>query len=115
MLRKCVLAMVALVICSGLALGDEVKGKIKKVDTDKRVITITIGENSQLQDGCVLHVDPGFPVTIGKNVRCTTKIAQAKKSHTANSRAASPRRRRQRNTRHTEKTARAMIRVSVDW
>ena len=29
---------------------------------------ITIGENSQLQDGCVLHVDPGFPVTIGKNV-----------------------------------------------
>ena len=30
--------------------------------------TITIGENSQLQDNCVLHVDPGFPITIGKNV-----------------------------------------------
>lgn len=30
--------------------------------------TITIGENSQLQDGCVLHVDPGVPITIGKNV-----------------------------------------------
>ena len=30
--------------------------------------TITIGENSQLQDGCVLHVDPGFPVTLGRNV-----------------------------------------------
>ena len=30
--------------------------------------SITIGENSQVQDGCVLHVDPGFPVTIGKNV-----------------------------------------------
>lgn len=30
--------------------------------------TITIGENSQLQDGCILHVDPGFPVTIGRNV-----------------------------------------------
>ena len=29
--------------------------------------TITIGENSQLQDGCVLHVDSGFPITIGKN------------------------------------------------
>lgn len=29
---------------------------------------ITIGENSQLQDGCVLHVDPGFPIAIGKNV-----------------------------------------------
>ena len=30
--------------------------------------TITIGENSQLQDGCVVHVDPGIPVTIGKGV-----------------------------------------------
>lgn len=30
--------------------------------------TITIGENSQIQDGCVLHVDPGFPLTIGSNV-----------------------------------------------
>jgi len=30
--------------------------------------TITIGENSQLQDGCVVHVDPGFPVTLGRNV-----------------------------------------------
>jgi len=30
--------------------------------------TITIGENSQLQDGCVVHVDPGVPVTIGKGV-----------------------------------------------
>jgi carbonic anhydrase/acetyltransferase-like protein (isoleucine patch superfamily) len=30
--------------------------------------TVTIGENSQLQDGCVLHVDPGFPIIIGRNV-----------------------------------------------
>ena len=29
---------------------------------------ITIGENSQIQDGCVLHADPGFPLTLGKNV-----------------------------------------------
>ena len=29
---------------------------------------ITIGENSQLQDGCVAHVDPGHPLTLGKNV-----------------------------------------------
>ena len=29
---------------------------------------ITIGENSQVQDGSVLHADPGFPLTIGKNV-----------------------------------------------
>jgi carbonic anhydrase/acetyltransferase-like protein (isoleucine patch superfamily) len=29
---------------------------------------VTIGENSQLQDGCVVHVDPGHPVTLGRNV-----------------------------------------------
>jgi len=29
---------------------------------------ITIGENSQIQDGCILHVDPGQPLTIGRNV-----------------------------------------------
>ena len=27
---------------------------------------ITIGENSNVQDGCVLHTDPGFPLDIGK-------------------------------------------------
>jgi carbonic anhydrase/acetyltransferase-like protein (isoleucine patch superfamily) len=30
--------------------------------------TITIGENSQLQDGCVVHTDPGFPVRLGRGV-----------------------------------------------
>lgn len=30
---------------------------------------ISIGERSNIQDGCVLHVDPGFPITIG--VDCT--------------------------------------------
>ncbi|MBI4194725.1 MAG: gamma carbonic anhydrase family protein, partial [Betaproteobacteria bacterium] len=39
-------------------------GCIVRADND----VVTIGENSQLQDGCVLHVDPGFPVTIGSNV-----------------------------------------------
>ena len=29
---------------------------------------ITIGDGSQVQDGCVLHADPGFPLTIGKGV-----------------------------------------------
>lgn len=39
-------------------------GCIVRADND----TVTIGENSQLQDGCVLHVDPGYPLTIGRNV-----------------------------------------------
>ena len=29
---------------------------------------ITIGENSQVQDGSVLHTDMGYPLTLGKNV-----------------------------------------------
>ena len=29
---------------------------------------ITIGENSNIQDGSVLHTDPGFKLTIGKGV-----------------------------------------------
>lgn len=39
-------------------------GCIVRADND----TVTIGENSQLQDGCVLHVDPGFPIILGRNV-----------------------------------------------
>ncbi|BBB15391.1 bacterial transferase hexapeptide repeat protein [Candidatus Rickettsiella viridis] len=30
--------------------------------------TIEIGENTNIQDGAVIHTDPGHPVTIGKNV-----------------------------------------------
>ncbi|HTD07228.1 gamma carbonic anhydrase family protein [Undibacterium sp.] len=29
---------------------------------------ITIGENSNVQEGCTLHTDPGFPLAVGKNV-----------------------------------------------
>jgi carbonic anhydrase/acetyltransferase-like protein (isoleucine patch superfamily) len=29
---------------------------------------IIVGENSNVQEGCVLHADPGFPLTIGRNV-----------------------------------------------
>ena len=35
---------------------------------------ITIGENSQVQDGSVLHADPGFPLTLGKNVSIGHKV-----------------------------------------
>lgn len=29
---------------------------------------ITVSENSNVQEGCILHTDPGHPLTIGKNV-----------------------------------------------
>ncbi|MCP5418276.1 MAG: gamma carbonic anhydrase family protein [Chromatiaceae bacterium] len=30
--------------------------------------TITIGKRSNVQDGCVLHTDPGYPLTLGEGV-----------------------------------------------
>ena len=35
---------------------------------------ITIGENCNVQDACVLHVDPGFPMTLGRNVSIGHKV-----------------------------------------
>ncbi|NEU30030.1 gamma carbonic anhydrase family protein [bacterium LRH843] len=37
---------------------------ILRGDNDK----ITIGKGSNIQDGAVIHVDPGYPVTVGENV-----------------------------------------------
>lgn len=36
--------------------------------------TVILGENSNIQDGSILHVDPGFPLTIGKNVTVGHKV-----------------------------------------
>ena len=35
---------------------------------------ITIGENSNVQDGAVLHTDPGIKLTIGRNVTVGHKV-----------------------------------------
>ena len=35
---------------------------------------ITIGENTNIQDGSILHTDPGIPLTIGKNVTVGHKV-----------------------------------------
>ena len=35
---------------------------------------ITIGENSNVQDGSVLHTDAGIPLTLGKNVSVGHKV-----------------------------------------
>ena len=41
-----------------------------RADNDK----ITIGENSNVQDGSVLHVDSNYPLNIGKNVTIGHKV-----------------------------------------
>ena len=55
------------IVIGSVVLGNDASiwfGCVVRGDDD----VITIGENSQLQDGCVVHVDPGFPITLGKGV-----------------------------------------------
>ncbi|MFP5348037.1 MAG: gamma carbonic anhydrase family protein [Actinomycetes bacterium] len=48
-----------------LAAGSSVWfGAVLRADGD----TIDIGERSNIQDGCVLHTDPGFPISLGTGV-----------------------------------------------
>lgn len=35
---------------------------------------VKVGENSNIQDGSILHVDKGFPITIAKNVTIGHKV-----------------------------------------
>ena len=39
-------------------------GSVLRGDNDPMVI----GDNCNIQDGCVLHTDPGFPLTLGDNI-----------------------------------------------
>ena len=63
----------SVIICPGaqvvgnVKLGEDVSvwhGAVIRGDTD----SITIGDNSNVQDNCVVHCTKGFPVEIGKNV-----------------------------------------------
>ena len=63
----------SIVICPGaqvigdVELGENVSiwhGAVVRGDTD----SITIGDNSNVQDNCVVHCTKGFPVVMGENV-----------------------------------------------
>ena len=45
-------------------------GTVLRADDD----LIEIGERSNVQDGCVLHVDPGYPLTIGEDCTIGHKV-----------------------------------------
>ena len=45
-------------------------GTVLRADDD----IIEIGERSNVQDGCVLHVDPGYPLTIGEDCTIGHKV-----------------------------------------
>ncbi len=101
MLRTFVGALVALVICAGSLLAEEIKGKVAKVDAEKNTLTLTVngkdqtfpidkeakfltsGKKKQLQDlpGGLSGVKEGTEVTLttekkdGKEV--VTKVTAA--------------------------------------
>lgn len=55
------------VVIGNVEIGDDASiwfNSVVRGDND----AIRIGAGSNIQDGCVLHVDPGFPMTIGGNV-----------------------------------------------
>jgi len=55
------------VVIGNVQLGDNVSvwfNAVIRADTD----TISIGKNTNIQDGCIVHEDPGAPVVIGEEV-----------------------------------------------
>lgn len=55
------------VVIGQVELGHDVSiwfNSVLRGDNDR----ITLGDGSQVQDGCVLHSDPGFPITVGAGV-----------------------------------------------
>jgi len=54
-------------IMGDVTLGNNVSvwwGSVIRGDNDP----VVIGDNCNIQDGCILHTDPGFPLSIGNNV-----------------------------------------------
>src|SRR5262245_31242530 len=47
MLQKFTVAVACLVVCAGLSLAEEIKGKVKSVDADKGTLTLTVGDKDQ--------------------------------------------------------------------
>jgi carbonic anhydrase/acetyltransferase-like protein (isoleucine patch superfamily) len=55
------------VVAGQVVLGEDVSvwySAVLRADLDK----ITVGARTNLQDGCVLHADPGLPLSIGNRV-----------------------------------------------
>ena len=60
-------------LIGSVILGDYVNvwfNAVLRADTD----LLIVGENSNIQDGSVLHMDKGFPLTIGRNVTIGHKV-----------------------------------------
>ena len=61
------------IVIGNVEIGEEASiwfSSVLRGDNDK----ITLGARSNVQDGCVLHVDPGFPIVIGEDVGIGHKV-----------------------------------------
>jgi carbonic anhydrase/acetyltransferase-like protein (isoleucine patch superfamily) len=61
------------IVVGKVEIGDDVSiwfGSVVRADND----FIRIGAGANIQDGCVLHVDPGFPIDIGENCAIGHKV-----------------------------------------
>ncbi len=45
-------------------------GAIIRAENDR----VVIGEGTNIQDGCVIHIDPGYPLTLHRNVTVGHKV-----------------------------------------
>src|SRR5258707_14528545 len=77
MFRKFVCGVFAFVICAGVSLAEDLKGKIKSVDAEKNTITVTIGDKDQT---FTLDKDAKILDTKGKEVAGGIKASLFKKA-----------------------------------
>jgi uncharacterized transporter YbjL len=68
MLRKVLFACVALVICLGVILADEYKGKVEKVDADKKVVSVK-AEGKEKAKNFTVGADTKVTDADGKEVK----------------------------------------------
>jgi len=79
MMRKLFCALSALVVCAGLSLADEVKGKVKSVDVEKNTIVVTVGDKDQT---FTLSDDTKIVNSKGKDVKDKAKAIKGIKPDT---------------------------------
>jgi hypothetical protein len=66
-MRMFVSAVLALVLCVGVALADEIKGKIKSVDADKGTVTVTAADGKD--HTLVMSKDTKIQAASGKDLK----------------------------------------------
>jgi len=88
-LRKLGCALLVLVVCAGLSLADEVKGKVKSVDPVKNTITVTdkddkdhtftLTDKTDLLDADGKEIEGGLKAAVFKKTGMSVTVTFEKK------------------------------------